>query len=233
MDPAPERPYAARVPAATLPDPVRARVHVAILALLCCASACRGLSSGGASYLDGYPAFASAGVVHVVVEIPAGTNDKWEVEKASGSLHWEHEDGVPRVVQYLAYPANYGMIPRTSLPREIGGDGDPLDVVLLGPRVERGAVVRARPIGVLRLVDDGERDDKILAVPLSGPLADAVDLEALDARYGGVRRILELWFTHYKGPSRVTSSGFGDAADAVALVREAGGHYESSDRRAD
>ena len=53
-----------------------------------------------------------------MVEIPAGSNDKWEVDKTSGALYWEQEDGKPRVVQYLAYPGNYGMIPRTSLPHE-------------------------------------------------------------------------------------------------------------------
>lgn len=180
-----------------------------------------------ASYVDGYAAFAATGLINVVVEIPAGTNDKWQVEKVHGSLEWERKDGKPRVVQYLAYPGNYGMIPRTSLPYEIGGDGDPLDVLLLGPRVERGSVVRARPIGVLRLLDDGERDDKILAVPMAGPLSDVSDVEFLATAYPGVRLIVETWFTNYKGPGRITSSGFGDASDAIAVIEEANRYYES------
>ena len=45
----------------------------------------------------------------------------------------------PREVKYLGYPGNYGMIPRTLLPKELGGDGDPLDVIVLGPAVERGS----------------------------------------------------------------------------------------------
>ena len=161
--------------------------YTVLLPLVLAISACASPRERDPSYLDGYAAFADHGLVHVVVEIPAGTNDKWEVEQSSGALRWEHENGRPRVVQYLAYPVNYGMIPRTSLPREIGGDGDPLDVLLLGPRMDRGAVVRARPIGVLRLLDDGERDDKILTVPIAGPLSDALDLETLDARYPGAR----------------------------------------------
>jgi inorganic pyrophosphatase len=160
-----------------------------------------------------------------VVEIPAGTNDKWEVDKTTGRLHWELKNGVPRVVQYLAYPGNYGMVPRTALPRELGGDGDPLDVLVLGPAIERGAVITARPIGVLKLVDDGERDDKILAVPTEGPLSDVTDLETLDARYAGVRQIVEIWFTHYKGPGRLESKGFGDADEALEVVEEAAGYY--------
>ena len=165
------------------------------------------------------------GLIHVVVEIPAGTNAKWEVEKASGGLHWEQKDGKPRVVQFLAYPGNYGMIPRTSLPYEVGGDGDPLDVLLLGPQVARGSVVQARPIGVLQLLDDGERDDKILAVPLQGPLSDVTSLESLETLYPGVQLILETWFTSYKGSGRITSSGFAGTSDAVAIVREANAYY--------
>lgn len=184
--------------------------------------------SRSTGYLDGYPAFVDHHLVNAVVEIPAGTNDKWEVEKTSGGLHWEKKDGKPRVVQYLGYPANYGMIPRTSLPETLGGDGDPLDVVVLGPAADRGSVVRARPIGVLRLLDDGERDDKIIAVPLEGPLSDAVDLDSLDSRYPGIRQILETWFTHYKGPGRITSDGFGNVADAMAVVQEASTHFEGA-----
>jgi len=209
---------------------MQSQLRTALLLGSICLSACSASIRPKPNLLDGSPALAGGGLVNVVVEIPAGTNDKWEVEKASGALHWEQQDGKPRVVQYLAYPANYGMIPRTSLPEEIGGDGDPLDVVLLGPALDRGSVVSARPIGVLRLVDDGERDDKILSVPLSGPLSDVVDLAALDSRYPGIRSIVETWFMHYKGPGRTTSAGFGDASDALAIVEEANRYYEAGAR---
>jgi inorganic pyrophosphatase len=165
-------------------------------------------------------------LVNVVVEIPAGTNQKWEVDKASGALRFERHEGIPRVIQYLPYPGNYGMIPRTSLPREAGGDGDPLDILLLGPQVDRGTLVRARPIGVLRLLDEGYRDDKILGVRTSGPLSDIVDLATLESRCPGARVIIETWFTNYKGRGRVTSTGFGDAAAAMAIVLEASKYYE-------
>jgi len=209
---------------------IRTKLHAALLLASLGLAACAGSPAPTANLLDGSAALAGGGLVNVVVEIPAGTNDKWEVEKASGALHWELKDGKPRVVQYLAYPANYGMIPRTSLPKEVGGDGDPLDVVLLGPAVGRGSVVPARPIGVLRLVDDGERDDKILSVSLAGPLSDVSDLETLDARYPGIRSIVETWFTHYKGPGRTMSAGFADAADALAIVEEASRYYEAGAR---
>jgi len=55
------------------------------------------------------------------------------VKKPDGIMKWAFEDGKPRVIKYLAYPGNYGMIPRTLLPKELGGDGDPLDIIMLGP----------------------------------------------------------------------------------------------------
>lgn len=73
------------------------------------------------------------GDVNAVVEIPAGTLDKWELSKSNGQVEWETVNDVPRVVNYLGYPGNYGMIPRTLLPKDDEGDADPLDILVLGP----------------------------------------------------------------------------------------------------
>ena len=123
---------------------------------------------GEHNLLEGYPARNEDGTVNIVVECPAGTIVKWEVQP----------DGVLRVqedylgigwkglsaVDFLAYPANYGMIPGTLMAREAGGDGEPLDVMVLGGAIDRGTVVRARLIGAIALLDDAEQDDKLLAV---------------------------------------------------------------------
>lgn len=61
----------------------------------------------------GYTAKNANGTINVVVEIPAGTNAKYEVNTKTGNLDWEIKKGKPRMVKYLAYPANYGMIPST------------------------------------------------------------------------------------------------------------------------
>jgi inorganic pyrophosphatase len=173
---------------------------------------------GPKHFQDGYPARASESTINVVVEIPAGTNAKWEVNKTDGSLTWEIKDGKPRVVQYLGYPANYGMVPRTILPKQLGGDGDPLDVLLLGPAVERGSVVEARLIGVLRLLDRGEQDDKLIAISVDAPLDQVSTLKELDANYNGITRILELWMSNYKGPGKMKSQGFADVDQARAIL---------------
>ncbi len=182
---------------------------------------------GPRHFLRGVEARSGDGLVHVVVEIPTGSVDKWEVDKTDGSLRWEFKNGKPRQVRYLGYPGNYGMIPRTLLPKDAGGDGDPLDVIVLGPAVERGTVIEARLMGVLRLLDDGEQDDKLLAVMAGTALADAADLEQLQEQFPGVTQIVETWFTHYKGPDAIETLGYLDAAAAVKVLEAAMQAFEA------
>jgi len=70
--------------------------------------------------------------------------EKWEVDKTDGKMKWEFVDKKPRTINYLGCPGNYGMIPGTLLSKELGGDGDPLDVIVLGPPVERGSIVKCK-----------------------------------------------------------------------------------------
>jgi inorganic pyrophosphatase len=171
--------------------------------------------------LAAVPARNADGSVNALVEIPAGTNAKWELRKADGALVWELRDGQPRVVRFLAYPGNYGLIPRTLLATEDGGDGDPLDVIVLGPALPRGAIVAVELVGVLRMLDRGERDDKLLAVAPDSPFAGVRDVAELDARFPGVTDIIETWFSSYKGPGAIETRGFGKAAEAGALLERA------------
>src|SRR3954464_1200626 len=95
-----------------------------------------------------------------VIEIPRGSHLKYEVDKPTGLLRLDR-------VLYSAghYPANYGFIPRT-----LGADEDPLDIlVLMQEPVEPLTIVRARAIGGLRMADDKGGDDKIIAVCIDDP----------------------------------------------------------------
>lgn len=183
---------------------------------------------GTKHFQDGYPTRAGGDTIHVVVEIPAGTGAKWEVDKSDGSLAWEIKDGKPRVVQYLGYPANYGMVPRTILPKALGGDGDPLDVLLLGPAVPRGSVVEARLVGVLRLLDRGEQDDKLIAISVDAPLSRADTLAELEAEYNGITSILEIWMSNDKGPGKMVSQGFADEVQAGLILDAASAAYDQA-----
>jgi len=91
-------------------------------------------------------------------------------DRATGKLEWEFKSEKPRFVSYLAYPGHHGTVPGTLLPEHQGGDGDPLDVIVVGPAVPRGSVVTARLLGGLRLMDRGEQDDKLIAVQPDSPL---------------------------------------------------------------
>ena len=169
-----------------------------------------------------FPPFNPDGTLNALIEIPAGTNAKWEATADHESLEWERlDDGTLRVVAYLAYPANYGMVPGTLLDPESGGDGDPLDVLVLGPALPRGAIVRVRLIGALALRDDGEIDDKLLAVPEQGTFAEIDDVRELDERYPGVSAILATWFGNYKGPGRIEVLGLRSRAAATEQVKAA------------
>ena len=95
-----------------------------------------------------------------VIEIPKGSNCKYELDKETGLLRLDR-------VLYTSthYPANYGFIPRT-----YADDGDPLDVlVLCDVSITPLTLVRVYPIGVMRMIDGGAMDDKIIAVPFSDP----------------------------------------------------------------
>ncbi len=95
-----------------------------------------------------------------VIEIPKGSKCKYELDKEAGLLKLDR-------ILYTSthYPANYGFIPRT-----YADDGDPLDVlVLCSEPIYPMTLIRVYPIGVMRMIDSGKMDDKIIAVPFSDP----------------------------------------------------------------
>ena len=177
--------------------------------------------AGDKSFLSEIEPINADGSINAVIEVPAGTNSKWEVSKPEGNLIWEFENEQPRIIDYLSYPGNYGMIPRTILPKEQGGDGDPLDVFLVGPSVPRGSVVRTKVIGVLRLIDCGEVDDKLIAVMENTRLYRINQLAELDRQYPGITSIIELWFLNYKGAGKMQSRGYEDVDVAMEILETA------------
>lgn len=98
--------------------------------------------------------------LNVIIEIPMLSRVKYELDKDTGLIKYDRVLYSP-----MHYPANYGFVPQT-----LWDDGDPLDVLVLGnePLVP-GCLIEARPIGVLDMIDGGEGDAKVLAVPSSDP----------------------------------------------------------------
>lgn len=153
--------------------------------------------------------------ITAIVEIPTGSDVKYERD-GEGRIFVDRFLSLP-----VVYPANYGAIVDT-----LAGDGDPLDVLVYARRpIMVGARIAVRPVGVLRMVDNGEADEKIIAVPVSSvdPAYDAVRSIA-DLGHGEGDRLIA-FFRLYKqdaqGKTPVSLSGIGDAAEAAALVRNA------------
>ncbi|KAB1067422.1 inorganic diphosphatase [Tamlana haliotis] len=166
------------------------------------------------------------GDVNAVIEIPAGTVDKWELDKTTGEVKWEMVNNKPRVVNYIGYPGNYGMIPQTLLDKKHGGDGDPLDIIVLGPPAERGTQLKSKIIGVLYLSDGGEQDDKLIAVSSNSTLYQVNSIEELNSEFQGITTIIDIWFTNYKGPGKLNSNGFGDKTEATKILNDALKQYK-------
>lgn len=176
-------------------------------------------------YFDHIPAMTPDSTINVFIEIPAGSTAKWELDKAHHRLAMDSINGQPRYIDYLGYPANYGMIPNTLSPKDQGGDGDPLDVIVLGPQLEQ-VVHECKVLGVLKLKDRGEIDDKLIAVVTDSPMAKYSSLEELELNYPRMLDIIEIWFTNYKGVADdgqrlMKSEGYHDRTAAMILV-EAG-----------
>ena len=178
------------------------------------------------NYLHDIAPFTSDSLVNVVIEIPAGTNQKWEVNKETGQIEWEQvtPDSF-RVIDYLPYPANYGFVPQTLLPEASGGDGDPVDVFVLGSSIAREKIVKVRIVGIIHMLDDNEYDSKLLAVNTDEPGFDVNSFEMLNNNYPGVIDIIKLWLLHYKGPGSVEILSVNDEKDAVRYLKTAYNDY--------
>jgi inorganic pyrophosphatase len=147
-----------------------------------------------------------------LIEIPKGSKVKYELDKETGLLK------VDRILySSVIYPTNYGFIPRT-----LGDDEDPLDVlILMQEPVQPLSLLEARPIGMMHMVDDGENDEKIICVHLDDPEYSAYE------HYGELpeHRLAELrrFFQDYKvlEGKEVDVGDFSDPQAARDAVRHA------------
>ena len=148
----------------------------------------------------------------VVIEIPKGSTNKYELDKETGLLRLDR-------VLYSAvyYPADYGFIPRTYC-----DDNDPLDALVLGQEpVYPLTIVEARAIGVMRMRDEKGIDDKIVAVSVRDPaFAEYTDKEQLPSH---VLRQVRRFFEDYKSleHKQVVVEDMLGPAEAVAIISEA------------
>ena len=164
--------------------------------------------------------------INVVIEIPRnGEAVKYEVDKDSGLIM------VDRVLNTaFRYPCNYGFVPHT-----LCGDGDPVDVCVIMPiPLLPGSVIKCRPVGVLKMTDEGGEDAKIIAVPVS-------KVSALYRHVADVRDINEEtldkiahFFEHYKDLEKgkwVKIEGWGGVEEAKQEILDSIKNFQNADEK--
>jgi len=159
--------------------------------------------------LSRIPAQPKTGLINVLIEIPAGSKNKYEFDKDLGAM------ALDRVLYgSVMYPFDYGFIPNT-----LADDGDPLDgMVMMDQPTFPGCVIAARPIGMLEMVDGGDRDEKILCVPAKDPRYAEVKSLA-DVAPHRLEEVAEFFRTYKNLEKKVTEIlGWKDVSEVTALV---------------
>ncbi len=152
-----------------------------------------------------------ANAINVFIEIPKGSLNKYEIDKKTGIivldrvLHTGHQ-----------YPADYGFVPQT-----LWHDGDALDVVVLTTApLFAGCLLKVRPVGIMYMVDAGEKDEKVIAVPVDDPRwTHVMDLKDVNPH---TIKELQHFYETYKNleGKEVSIAGFGDRAAAEKAFEE-------------
>jgi len=159
--------------------------------------------------------------VNVVIEIPQGSNIKYELDKESGAIFL---DRILYGSQF--YPANYGFVPNT-----LADDGDPIDVLVISSEsVVPGCVIKSRVIGVLIMEDESGKDEKILAVPttkLDPQMAKINTLEDLpEIKLNQIKHFFETYKDLEPG-KWVKVTGFEGKEKAIELINKAIQNYNN------
>ena len=159
------------------------------------------------------PGDVDAGVINVVVEIPAGSSHKIEWNRTLATMQLDRVEP-----QIFAKPTNYGFIPQT-----LDEDGDELDALIITDEpLPTGIFLEAKVIGVMKFEDDGEVDDKIVVVPADDRNTgnSITSLQDLPER---LIQQIEFHFNHYKDLKKAgttTVQSWGDVAEAKSVIHE-------------
>lgn len=159
----------------------------------------------------------SADEMNVIIEIPKFSKNKYEIDKETGII------ALDRVMHTAQdYPFDYGFVPQT-----LFDDGDALDVVLLTTYpLAPGILVKARPVAIMGMIDGGDRDDKVIAVPVDDPRFDEVnDLADLNKHF--IKETSHFFETYKKVQNKEVSVGeWHKAAEAKAAFEKSRKMYE-------
>ncbi len=159
--------------------------------------------------------------INVVIEIPKGSNIKYEIDEESGALFVDR-----KLFTAMFYPCNYGFVPQTK-----EKDGDPVDVLVLGnDAVVPSSVIRAAPVGVLITADEEGEDAKVVAVPVAKIDPTFSHVKDINDVPQHIQDQIKHFFEHYKELEKgkyVKVTGWKDAATAKGKIKEAMESYKS------
>jgi len=147
----------------------------------------------------------------IYIEIPAGTSEKWEVNKKTGENELEIKRGKPRIIDFIPYLGNYGFFPQT-----LSGDNDPLDVILIDKSIPRNSTSQVKVLGALMFKDKGEEDYKVIAVPTSFQYNTLSEVIINKPNY---IEIIKLWFQSYKKPGKMVFVGYLEKDEAINYIK--------------
>ena len=159
--------------------------------------------------------------MNVIIEIPKDSHNKYEIDKKTGLIKLDRAN-----YSSAAYPFDYGFVPQT-----LWDDGDALDVIVLTTYpLNVGILVPARPVGILNMTDGGDKDDKILAVPVDDNRWDDVQ-DVKDINKHTLKEFAH-FFETYKNlrnkPSHIVISGYKGRAEAEAAFLRARKMYNDA-----
>ncbi|MCJ7793050.1 MAG: inorganic diphosphatase [Candidatus Marinimicrobia bacterium] len=157
--------------------------------------------------------------VNCLVEVPKGSSNKIEYYHQEGYFHLDRV-----LYEAVFFPFEYGIIPQTWNDK----DKDPLDIVLLSSfSTFSGCIIKCRPIGVIRIEDTGEQDDKIVAVPVDDPrFAQIEELKDLDPHTK--KEIENFWenYSELQPDKKIKIKGWSEKKTARKLIKKAAAKYQ-------
>ena len=160
--------------------------------------------------------------VNALIEIPQGSRSKYEIDKHTGLLKLDRV-----IYSSFMYPVNYGFIPQS-----LGEDGDPLDIlVICSQSIQPLCLVEATVIGNMQMIDQGQKDDKIIAVASNDPSVNHIqDIEDLPAHFFNE---LKHYFQEYKVLEEkiVEIDHFQSRTEAYRIIEEAMAYYQEKFRQ--